>query len=142
MSLSGSSVVVLSFPNYQELEFWYPVLRAREEGADVFVVGSSDETCESYLGYPVLGDRRPEDLVPEDVDALVVPGAVGGTPNLSPAQIAIIRAVHAAGRPVFASGTGVDALRDAGLAIGADRVAVDADGLPALLASLRALLAH
>ena len=34
MSLAQQKVVVLAYPGYQELDFWYPVLRSREEGAE------------------------------------------------------------------------------------------------------------
>jgi putative intracellular protease/amidase len=35
MNLSGKKIVVLVERDYQDLEVWYPLLRLREEGADV-----------------------------------------------------------------------------------------------------------
>ena len=140
-SLAGRNIVVLAFPNYQELELWYPVLRAREEGAGVHVVGPSDGPCESFLGYPLLPDAWAEAIDLDDVDALAVPGTVSGRPAASIEQVALIRAAHAAGLPVFASGTGAELVGELGLGIPSDRVAPDADGLPELVRRLRAELA-
>lgn len=43
MSLAQQNVVVLAYPRYQELDFWYPVLRGREEGATVHIVAAGPE---------------------------------------------------------------------------------------------------
>jgi protease I len=42
MKLEGKRIAVLAEDNYQELELWYPVLRMREAGAEVSVVGMPD----------------------------------------------------------------------------------------------------
>jgi len=39
MELRGKRVAILAENNYQELELWYPLLRLREAGATVTVVG-------------------------------------------------------------------------------------------------------
>jgi protease I len=140
-SLAGRLVVVLAFPDYQELELWYPVLRAREEGAAVRVVGPFDAPIESFLGYPLLPDTEAGEVAADDVDALVVTGTVSGRPAVSPEQTALLKAVHAAGRPVFASGTGADLVREVVLDLDPERVAPDADALPVLVSRLRAELA-
>jgi len=110
MSLSGSTVVVLAYPGYQEVEFWYPVFRAREEGAHVVIV-SADDACESFLGYPVVGDEAAVDVSGADVAVLVAPGTVRGDDTASPAQRDLIRRVHAAGGRLYASGSGADLIR-------------------------------
>ncbi|WP_433065145.1 DJ-1/PfpI family protein [Dactylosporangium sp. CS-033363] len=140
MTLSNRSIVVLAFEGYQELEFWYPVLRAREEGAEVKVVGPGEGPCESHLGYPVLGDTVAAEVVSEDVDALVVPGTVAGRPAISAEQVALLRRLRAADVPIFASGSGAHLVRELVLDVDPDHVAADADALPSLFTRLRSVL--
>jgi len=40
LSLKGKKVIVFAEDDYEDLELWYPLLRLREEGANVDVVGS------------------------------------------------------------------------------------------------------
>lgn len=141
MSLRDRTIVVLAYPGYQELEFWYPVLRGREEGATVTVVAASTGSCESHLGYPVLGDATVADIDVESLGALVVPGAVAGRPAASDDQAQLIKAAQAASRPVYAIGSGADLVRDLVGELAEARQAADADGLPDLVRRLRAELA-
>jgi len=75
MELSGKRVAVLAEDMYEDLELWYPVLRLREAGAEVWVVGtgSKDEYASKH-GYPVRADRAAGQISAADVDAVVVPG--------------------------------------------------------------------
>jgi protease I len=141
MSLRERSIAVLAYPGYQELEFWYPVLRAREEGATVTVVASSEAGCESFLGYPVVGDADAAELDVNHLDALIVPGTVTGRPTPSDAQLQLIKAAHTAGRPLYAIGTAVATVTDVVGAVEAARSAADADALPDFVRRLRADLA-
>lgn len=53
MDLTGKKVAVLAEDNYENLELWYPVLRLREAGATVTIVGpKAGETYKSKEGYP------------------------------------------------------------------------------------------
>jgi len=75
MELSGKRVAVLAEEIYEDLELWYPVLRLREAGAEVSIVGSgSAPTYASKHGYPATVDVSAADVGPGDFDALVVPG--------------------------------------------------------------------
>jgi protease I len=141
MSLHERSIAVLAYPGYQELEFWYPVLRAREEGATVGVVASSEAGCESFLGYPVVGDTDAAAVDVDHLDALIVPGTVTGRPALSEGQVQLMKAVHAAGRPLYAIGTAVPMVADIVGAVDPDGCAADADALPDLIRRLCADLA-
>jgi protease I len=141
MSLQERSIAVLAYPGYQELEFWYPVLRAREEGATVHVVASAEAGCESFLGYPVVGDTDAAAIDADRLDALIVPGTVTGRPAPSDSQLKLIKAVHAAGRPLYAIGTAVAMVADIVGKVDPDGSAADADGLPDLVRRLRADLA-
>jgi protease I len=132
-ALSDRAIAVLTYPGYQELEFWYPVLRAREEGARVQVVASSPDGVESYLGYPAVGDTDAADVEVAALDALVVPGSVGEPPATSDQQVALIERARAADLPVFAIGSGAQLVERHGGPLSPDRVIADADGLPQLV---------
>ncbi len=137
MSLHERSVAVLAYPGYQELEFWYPVFRAREEGADVSIVAPSADPCESFLGYPVIGNADAGTLEAGSLDALVVPGTVEGLPPASEAQRDLVRAVHAAGGKVYAAGSGAALVKDVlGDAFDPSTAAAGPDDLPALVRRL------
>lgn len=78
MKLEGKRIAVLAENMYQELELWYPVLRMREEGATVVIVGTgSATTYTSKLGYPVTVDVSAGDVSPDNFDAVIVPGGYG-----------------------------------------------------------------
>ncbi len=75
MELTGKKIAVLAEDVYEDLELWYPVLRMREAGADVVVVGTGTKnTYESKHGYPVKVDIAADAVKPEDYAAVIVPG--------------------------------------------------------------------
>ncbi|MDR5693683.1 MAG: type 1 glutamine amidotransferase domain-containing protein [Armatimonadota bacterium] len=74
MELKGKRVAVLAENLYQELELWYPVLRFREAGAEVKIVGPKREEYKSKSGYPVKVDLSIEEVKASDFDAVVIPG--------------------------------------------------------------------
>lgn len=128
MSLSGKTIAVLAGDGYQELELWYPVLRAREAGADVAVLTSAPAGVTSHLGYPLVPVGQ--DTAPERFDAVVVAGTVTGAPALSDEQSAVLRAAEAAAKPIYAIGTAGDVAT-----AGARRFA-SADAVPELMRAL------
>lgn len=93
MMLKGKKVALLAEDLYQELEVWYPLLRFREEGAEVTVVGSgSAKEHTSKFGYPVPVDRFAHEVKAEQFDAVVIPG--GYAPDLMrryPAMVSLVR---------------------------------------------------
>ncbi len=105
MSLEGKRVAVLAEDLYQELELWYPVLRLREAGAEVVIVGTgSSDTYTGKHGYPVNVDTSASDVRPEDFDALVIPG------GYAPDRLRRYPAVNALAREVFHQGKIVAAI--------------------------------
>jgi len=71
---------VFVYNGFQEMEFWYPVLRLREVGADVVVIGvEGSAAATSVLGYPVVPNVAMADISPGDHAALVIPGGDVGT---------------------------------------------------------------
>ncbi|WP_061295052.1 DJ-1/PfpI family protein [Herbidospora cretacea] len=113
MSLAQQKVVVLAYPGYQELDFWYPVLRSREEGATVHIVAAA-EGAESILGYPVIPDTDAADLDPASVSVVIAPGvAPWDLPQPTGAQVALVTAVHAAGGRIASVGNGASVVAQA-----------------------------
>ena len=96
MKLQGKRAVVLVEDMYQELELWYPLLRLREEGAKVFVVGPKKQEYRSKLGYPVTADMAADDVDVSAFDAVVIPG--GYAPDLMRRHPAMVRIVSEAVR--------------------------------------------
>ena len=75
MELKGKHIAILAEDNYQELELWYPLLRMREAGAEVTVVGMPGvQEYHSKLGYPVKVDAAADTVSADDFDAVIVPG--------------------------------------------------------------------
>ena len=75
MELKGKRIAILAEDTYQELELWYPLLRMREAGAEVTVVGMPGvREYRSKLGYPVQVDRAVDTVSAEGFDAVIVPG--------------------------------------------------------------------
>ena len=77
MKVSDARVVVLTANLYQEIEFWYPVMRFRELGARVTIASlATGETYGSKLGYPVQADVKVDDIDPAQFDVLIIPGGL------------------------------------------------------------------
>jgi len=93
MRLHGKKVIVLVEDLYQELEVWYPLLRMREEGAQVTVVGTeAGTTYRSKTGYPVTSDAASGKIAAADYDGVIIPG--GYAPDIMrrhPATVKLVR---------------------------------------------------
>jgi protease I len=75
MPLDGIKVVVLIGPEFEDLEFWVPVMRLQEEGAEVVVAGArAHETFVGKHGVPARSDVAFEDIIPAKFDAILIPG--------------------------------------------------------------------
>lgn len=109
MKLVGKRIAVLAENNYQDLELWYPLLRMREEGAKVKVVGTgSGTTYISKYGYPVTVDVSADQVSADDFDAVIIPG--GYAPDLMRRSESVLRLV----REAFQKGKVVAAICHAG----------------------------
>ncbi|MFC0524868.1 type 1 glutamine amidotransferase domain-containing protein [Pontibacillus salicampi] len=75
MRLKNKKIIQLVSNDFEDLELWYPVMRLREEGAIVDIVGEKAE--EEYVGkygVPVTSDKAFDTINPDDYDAILVPG--------------------------------------------------------------------
>jgi len=73
--LAGRTVVVLLGDGFEDLEFWVPVMRLREEGAAVTVAGLQPKTpVTGKNGLVTEADVAIDDVDAETLDAVLVPG--------------------------------------------------------------------
>jgi protease I len=74
-AIRGKRVAVFVEKFYEDLELWYPVLRLREAGCEVRIVGpKAGETYTSKHGYPAKADTSAAEVKASDFDAFVIPG--------------------------------------------------------------------
>lgn len=75
MKLQGLRVISLVHNDFEDLELWYPVLRLREDGAEVVLAGeTAAETYHGKYGVPARSDIAFSDMDVARCDALLVPG--------------------------------------------------------------------
>lgn len=108
MRLNGKHIAVLLEDGFEDLEFWVPVMRLREEGARVTIVGSRVERFRGKHCLTAYPDVDASEVGPEDFDALVVPG--GWAPDKLRRYTDIVKLV----RGVYQQGKIVGAICHAG----------------------------
>ena len=75
MDLDQHRVAVLVDKSFEDLEFWVPVMRLREERATVVVAGrEADRTFTGKHGLTATTEAAARDLDPDALDGIVVPG--------------------------------------------------------------------
>jgi len=109
MKLQGKKILILVEDLYQELEVWYPLLRLKEEGAEVTTVGTKAGVIyKSKTGYPVTSDAASRDIDVSGYDGVIIPG--GYAPDLMRRYEATVKLV----RDSFEQGKVVAAICHAG----------------------------
>jgi len=75
MQLQGKTIGYFVAEEVEDLEFWVPVMRLREEGARVIVIGLSTKTVRGKHGLEMTPDVS-IDKAPkaDELDGLVIPG--------------------------------------------------------------------
>lgn len=100
--LEGTRAAVFVDDGFEDLEFWVTVMRLREEGAKVTIVGS--HAGASYSGKNALvatSDAKASDVSADDFDVVVVPG--GWAPDKlrrNEAVTGLVRAAYEQGKIV------------------------------------------
>jgi protease I len=74
MRLAGKTIGVFVAPGFEDLEFWVPVMRLREEGARVLVIGSTHETVTGKHCLEATPDTVASEVQSADLFGLVIPG--------------------------------------------------------------------
>ncbi|MBI1289624.1 DJ-1/PfpI/YhbO family deglycase/protease [bacterium] len=68
-------IAVLAENIYEDLEAWYPILRLREAGCEVVIVGpEAGVVYTSKHGYPLKSDKSISQVKAKDFDGLIIPG--------------------------------------------------------------------
>ncbi len=101
MELEGRKVVVLAEDLFEDLELFYPLIRLREAGADVTVVGPEKKSYSGKHGLTVTSDKSIDDVSADDFDAVIIPG--GYSPDRMrrhSSLVELVRAIHEKGAVV------------------------------------------
>ena len=101
MRLQGKTIGVFVAPGFEDLEFWVPVMRLREEGARVLILGMNHDTVTGKHCLTAKPDRLASEVASAELDGVVVPG--GWAPDKmrrDPDMLRIVRDLHRAGKIV------------------------------------------
>jgi protease I len=75
MKLQGKKVAILVESYYEDLELWYPLIRLKEEGAEIKVIGTgSAEEYTGKHGIPITVDANADEVTADEFDAIIIPG--------------------------------------------------------------------
>lgn len=75
MRLEGCKILSLLGPDFEDLEFWVPFMRLKEEGAEIMVAGATaNETYTGKYGVPARSDIAFDSADPDKFDAVLIPG--------------------------------------------------------------------
>ncbi len=103
--LQGKRIALLVGPGYEDLEFWVPLMRLQEEGAETTIVGL--HAGETYIsksgGLSATAQLGSDQAQPDQFDAVVVPG--GWAPDKLrryPGICALVRGIYEQGKIVGA----------------------------------------
>ena len=100
MRLQGKTIGYFVAQEVEELEFWVPLMRLREEGAKVIVIGLSHEPVRGHHGLVITPEVSIDEApMAEAFDGLVIPG--GWAPDRlrrNQKVLQLVRDVHAQGK--------------------------------------------
>ena len=96
MRLQGKTIGYFVAQEVEDLEFWVPVMRLREEGAKVLVIGLTKQTVHGKHGLEMTPDVSIEEAPSaQELDGLVIPG--GWAPDKlrrSSGVLQLVRDIH------------------------------------------------
>jgi protease I len=101
-SITGKRILIFVEQQYNEFELWYPKYRLLEAGAKPLLAGPrAGDAYPSKVGLPAVADIAFQDVDPDTVDGLIVPG--GFAPDFmrrSPHCIDLTRKIHSQNKPL------------------------------------------
>lgn len=75
IAMNTQHILVLTGPDYEDLELWYPKLRLLEAGRTVTVAATeAGATYHGKNGYPCISDACIHDINSQDYHGLILPG--------------------------------------------------------------------
>ena len=74
MRLSGRKIATLVAEGVEDLEYFVPLMRLQEEGAEVLTAGLDLKPMHGKHGLLITPDPTIESLRPADLDGLIIPG--------------------------------------------------------------------
>ena len=74
MSLQGKVIATLVAEGVEDLEYFVPVMRMQEEGAQVLTVAMKLEPIHGKHGLTINPDTKIESLKADELSALIIPG--------------------------------------------------------------------
>lgn len=75
LRLQGKTIGYLVGPEVEDLEYWVPLMRLREEGAQVISIGITSASLRGKHGLEITPDVAAEEAPAADqLDGLVIPG--------------------------------------------------------------------
>ncbi|HEV7127953.1 MAG TPA: type 1 glutamine amidotransferase domain-containing protein [Ktedonobacterales bacterium] len=101
MRLQGKTYGVFVAAGFEDLEFWVPVMRLREEGARVLIIGGTMGAITGKHCLEATPDHLARDVTSAMVDGLVIPG--GWAPDKlrrDPDVLRLVRECHAQGKVI------------------------------------------
>ncbi|HZR42617.1 MAG TPA: type 1 glutamine amidotransferase domain-containing protein [Ktedonobacteraceae bacterium] len=100
MRLQGKTIGYFVAQEVEELEFWVPLMRLKEEGAKVISIGLSSQKVRGHHGLEITPDISVEEAPDANAfDALVIPG--GWAPDRlrrNQRVLQLVREVYAQGK--------------------------------------------
>ena len=98
MRLTGKKIAILLAEGVEDLEFYVPMMRLQEEGAEVLAAGLDMKAVRGKNGLEIKPTTTIADLNPDELYALILPG--GWAPDKLrryPVVIELVQKIHAAG---------------------------------------------
>ena len=101
MKLNGKKIAVLLAEGFEDLEYWVPVMRLQEEGAEVVTIGPNLEPVSGKNALSAQAEVTASEVSASDFAGLVIPG--GWAPDKLrryPDITDLVREVHDQGKIV------------------------------------------
>jgi protease I len=101
MRLQGKKIATLVAEGVEDLEYYVPLMRLQEEGAEVLSAGLDLKAVHGKNGLVITPDTKIESLNADDLFAIIVPG--GWAPDKLrryPLVTDLVRKMDAAGKPI------------------------------------------
>ena len=103
MVLQGRRIAIFIADYYEDLEFWYPYFRMKEEGAEIEIIGPKIDRFTGKHGMSARSEKSIDDVRPDQFHALIIPG--GYSPDhmrRSPRMVEFVKSMNKQGKLIAA----------------------------------------